>query len=231
MANTYKDIIITPSTDTGNDPNIEFRGANGSVNTSITLNVYPTSNGMISFEGSDGQLFSITNDLSDATWTASDMSGIPIGKAYSNGDMTLLPFGGNLFLWGTTITGVANAIEWLNNTASHLTLTHELWGSATEKQLTDAATIAVDFNSGINFNVTLGASRALGNPTNAKPGQTGYIAIYSGGAYTLSYGTNWKFANNSTPANSGNTSAKDILAYSVMNDGNVFGVMAVNVPD
>lgn len=50
-------------------------------------------------------------------------------------------------------------------------LTAELIESASAPvALTDAATIALDWDSGINFTVTLGSNRTLGNPTNEQVG-------------------------------------------------------------
>ena len=64
----YKDIVITPNkASSTDDPKIQFSGANTSTNTDIYLRVYPESNGTLSFEGSSGQLFSITNNLSSGS--------------------------------------------------------------------------------------------------------------------------------------------------------------------
>ena len=89
MAVSYKDIIITPyRSDATYDPKIEFRGANSAANVAITSYIYPTSNGMLSFEGSSGQLFSVTNDLTGSIYSVNDVSGIPsidvneIGRAH-----------------------------------------------------------------------------------------------------------------------------------------------------
>ena len=78
MANSYKNIVITPNINQGTDPNIAFQGANANVNTVITLYVYPTSNGTLSFEGSSGQLFSIDNDLTNSIYRVNDISGLPL---------------------------------------------------------------------------------------------------------------------------------------------------------
>ena len=58
--------------------------------------------------------------------------------------------------------------------------------------LTDGATINVDFNNSQNFAVQLGGNRALGNPSNCVPGQTGsFFFIQDGtGSRTLSFGAN-----------------------------------------
>jgi hypothetical protein len=97
MPNSYKDIIITPSRgSTTVDPRIEFRGANTSVNTAITVQTYPTSNGTLSFEGSAGQLFSITNDLTGSIFSVNDVSGIPSIEVYDTGNVRIAEYGGNV---------------------------------------------------------------------------------------------------------------------------------------
>lgn len=100
MANTYKDIVITPSrsSDTYN-PNIEFRGANSGSNTLITLTVLPDSNGTLSFDGANtGQLFSISNDMDGVIFSVNDKSGIPSIEVNANGQIDLAPFGGSVVL-------------------------------------------------------------------------------------------------------------------------------------
>jgi hypothetical protein len=79
MANTYKNIVITPNTgSTTGDPTIVFSGGDSTNNTDIELVVYPTANGTLSFEGTAGQLFSITNDLSNTIFSVNDVSGLPL---------------------------------------------------------------------------------------------------------------------------------------------------------
>jgi hypothetical protein len=97
MANTYKDIVITPNKGSAtDDPKIVFSGANTSVNTDITLRVYPDSNGTLSFEGTSGQLFSITNDLTGSLFSVNDISGMPSVDVSATGDITLAQYSGNV---------------------------------------------------------------------------------------------------------------------------------------
>lgn len=65
MANSDKDIVITPNRGSSTaDPKIVFSGASSTLGPqNITAYAYPTNNGTVSFEGSAGQLFSITNSL------------------------------------------------------------------------------------------------------------------------------------------------------------------------
>lgn len=102
MADSYKDIIITPNRSNTADPKIDLRGGNSSVNTAITLTVYPDSNGTISFDGSAGQLFSITNDLSGLLWSVNDVSGIPSAEIYANGSVRFAEFSGNVSIGTAT---------------------------------------------------------------------------------------------------------------------------------
>jgi hypothetical protein len=101
----------------------------------------------------------------------------------------------------------------------------QVWGAAAEVTLTDAATIAVDFSTFINGVVTLGGNRAMGNPTNEKPGQTGVIRIVQDGtgSRTLSYGTDWEFASGTAPVLSTAAAANDLLFYYVIAADRVFG--------
>ena len=104
MANTYKNIVITPNTasSTG-DPSIVFSGGNTTVNTDITLRVYPEANGTLSFEGAAGQLFSITNDLTGSIYSVNDVSGIPSIDVQANGMVSLAPYGGNVAIDGSLL--------------------------------------------------------------------------------------------------------------------------------
>lgn len=110
MANTYKNIVITPNIGSStDDPKIVFSGANNTVNTDITLRVYPTSNGTLSFEGSAGQLFSITNELTNSIFSVNDVSGIPSIDVNANGDIFLAPYSGNVTVRGIIVTTLADA--------------------------------------------------------------------------------------------------------------------------
>lgn len=123
MANTYKNIVITPNIGNTSDPRVQFSGGNTSANTDINLYVYPTSNGTLSFEGSAGQLFSITNDLSNSLFAVSDVSGIPSIEVYANSLVTLAPFGGNVNIdAGTFFVDGVNARVGINNTSPSVAL-------------------------------------------------------------------------------------------------------------
>jgi hypothetical protein len=127
MANSYKDIIITPNRSSStDDPKIEFRGANTSTNTNINLKVYPTSNGTLSFEGSAGQLFSVTNDLSGTIFSVNDVSGIPSIEVLDTGTVELAQYSGEVVIGSANTPYTSKLVVSRNygssfiNTGSHI---------------------------------------------------------------------------------------------------------------
>ena len=92
--------------------------------------------------------------------------------------------------------------------------------------LTDGATIAVDFDTGQNFTVTLAGNRALGNPTNVTAGQTGSIFVTQDGtgSRTLSYGTSWEFPGATAPTLTTTAAAVDRIDYIVKSSTSIQAV-------
>jgi len=100
MSNLDKNILITPGVGSStDDPKIVFSAANTTANAqNITLRAYPTANGTLSVEGSAGQLFSITNQLTGTLFSVNDISGIPSIQVQDTGQIQLAPFGGYVTL-------------------------------------------------------------------------------------------------------------------------------------
>lgn len=74
----------------------------GPFNDPITLNVGLATTGSISYNGSQGQLFTITNNLtSGSIFSVNDVSGIPSIDVNANGTILFAPYGGNIGV-GTT---------------------------------------------------------------------------------------------------------------------------------
>jgi hypothetical protein len=82
--------------------------------------------------------------------------------------------------------------------------------------LTDAATIAVDLSTGINFTVTLAGNRTLGAPTFARVGMTGTIQFTQDatGSRTLALNAAYKVPG-SWPGLSTGANKIDLLSYIV----------------
>lgn len=80
--------------------------------------------------------------------------------------------------------------------------------------LTDAATVSVDWDTGINFTVTLGGNRTLGNATNGQPGTWRTIQITQDGtgSRTLAYGNQYVFPGGTEPVLTTAASAIDRLS-------------------
>jgi len=82
--------------------------------------------------------------------------------------------------------------------------------------LTDAASVAVNFNTGNHFLVSLAGNRTLENPTNGKVGQVGHIYIVQDGTggRTLSYGDMYNFPSGTAPVLTLISGSVDLLVFS-----------------
>jgi hypothetical protein len=79
--------------------------AGSSTGQHITQKAYELNSGTLSWEGSAGQLFSITNNLtSGSIFSVNDVSGIPSIDVDANGTISLGAFGGNIGIGTTNAT-------------------------------------------------------------------------------------------------------------------------------
>jgi len=113
------------------------------------------------------------------------------------------------------------------NTADKVLVNDSTQSALAKVTLTDAATITVDMSTFINAKVTLAGNRTLGQPTSVVEGRSGFIEIYQDatGSRTLSYHADWEFAGGSAPVLSTAASSKDILFYTVLESGKIFGAL------
>lgn len=99
MADSDKNIIITPNRGATSQPSVVFTGQG---NDPITVRVLDgttgtglTAGGALSFEGSAGQLFSVVNRLGTGSiFSVNDISGIPSIDVDANGTVEFAPFTG-----------------------------------------------------------------------------------------------------------------------------------------
>lgn len=98
-----QDLVITPNKgSTTSGAQIAFTGYSGA--SSIYLKVLPDSS--LSFEGSAGQLFSITDNLSSGTiFSVNDITGIPSLDVNANGLVRVAPYAGFTAVGGTYASG------------------------------------------------------------------------------------------------------------------------------
>ena len=98
MANTDKDILITPNVGETDEPKIEFKGFD---NNPITLRV--SNDNAISFHASLGQILTLnTNTTTGDSFRANDISGMPVISAGLNSIAKLGPFGAKTAVGGET---------------------------------------------------------------------------------------------------------------------------------
>jgi hypothetical protein len=97
-----QDILITPGS---GEPQILFRGS-GTTDTAIELNVLSSfqsatgSGTALTFEGTQGQLFGITDNLSSGTiFSVSDITGLPTIEVDASGDVKLAEFGRDIIAY------------------------------------------------------------------------------------------------------------------------------------
>ena len=107
MAVSDKNILITPNISgiLGNQPSVVFTGADSSIGDSaaITATANPENSGTLNFSASEGQLFSISNNLTDGDiFTVNDVSGIPSLAIGANGIVKIAEYSGRILLGGAT---------------------------------------------------------------------------------------------------------------------------------
>lgn len=140
--------------------------------------------------------------------------------------------GGDLSADRTITVSKASASEFRTGTEDGKGLTPKTpWDAAAAVSLTDAGTITVNMANFINAEVTLGGNRTLGNPSNAKPGQSGtiYIVQDGTGGRTLAFSGNWKFAGGSAPSLTTSSGAVDALHYKVRASNFIEATLAKDV--
>jgi hypothetical protein len=208
---------------------------------SITFRATP--NGSIT----ETTVLTITANLSSFSSNVS-VTGTLSANILSGNGSTITSLHGNNITTGTIATGrlelpvssestsgiiaIANTSEFRSNSTGAKSLSpNTVWTSAAIVSLTDAATIALDFATFINGEVTLGANRILGAPSNAKTGQSGFIKINQDGtgSRTLTFNSVWKFSRGSIPVLTTNANATDLLFYQVANSTFILGSLVENV--
>lgn len=102
MGDADKDILITPQVGQTSDPSIQYKSG---ATSGDPITMYVTDDGTtstLSFEGSAGQLFSISNSLSGTIFAVNDVSGIPSIEVDDDGTIRLAEFAGNVLIGYST---------------------------------------------------------------------------------------------------------------------------------
>ena len=136
MADSDKDIIIRPGTLLTTDPNIEFKSGATSGDP-VTLNIEDDgTTTTLSFSGSAGQLFSMTNSFDGTIFSVNDVSGIPSIEVLDTGIIKLAEYGGYV---QKPTQPAFNAYKNTNSTVGEI-----------------ASYTGTDVNTGDHFNTTTG---------------------------------------------------------------------------
>ena len=114
MADSDKNILITPNRGSTTDlPKIEFTGADPNT---ITLSVLDDAT--LSFSGTSGQLFSISDNLDGTIFSVNDVSGIPSIEVDDDGTVRVAEFAGNLLV-GTNVDTNSHKMQLVGTTYQH----------------------------------------------------------------------------------------------------------------
>lgn len=186
MANSDKNILITPFVGGITQPQIAFVGQG---NDPIYLRVLDgvtgtgaTAGGALSVEGSAGQLFSIVNRLGTGSiFSVNDISGIPSIDVDANGTIVFAGFTGNV---GIGVTAPTNRLS----VAGNISATGTVTGSRLVYAL-NGLTGGVTLIAGAN--ITLTSSAAGITIASTASGSGGGVSTLNGlsGGITLNAGT------------------------------------------
>lgn len=123
----------------------------------------------------------------------------------------------NLGLSAIAVMAEATALQYLAATAAKVLTADKVWAAAAMGTLTDAATVVVDQNVAVNFDLTLGGNRTLGAMSNAKPGSSGviYVTQDGSGSRALAYHANYKWAGGVAGVLSTGAGVVDRISYFV----------------
>ena len=227
---TTNDLVFNPSTvrlgiGTNNPQNtLQIEGellisAGSASSTHVIQKAYEDNSGSISWEGTSGQLFSITNNLtSGSLFNVTNISGIPYLDVNADGSVQLSPYAnGNVSVGATS----APTTLYLNGTAASNVV--ELGNISTNT--------ALDFSSGNNFSMTLTGSIVLLNPTGLTTGQSGIIQIQQDGtgSRTCGFSSHWDFPSATAPTLSTGANALDCITYFVRNSTSIIANSLIGI--
>ena len=173
MAVTDRNIVITPNrTAVGSvQPKIVFTGADSNIGDSAAITVFanPENSGTLSFSGTAGQLFSITNNLSGTIFSVNDVSGIPSLSVNDQGIIQLAEFNGRVII-GDSV-GADDSVSSL-----------QISGAVTADSATINGDVTFDSAGAVLFDKS-DQSLKFGDNYQAKFGATGGLRVYHTGSF------------------------------------------------
>ena len=101
MALSDRDIIITPNRGASSEPIITLRGADAASSASMVMRVINSGTvSTLSFEGTSGQLFAVSDTFAGTIFSVNDVSGIPSIEVLDTGDIKLAEWNGKVRVGG-----------------------------------------------------------------------------------------------------------------------------------
>lgn len=226
LTGTASHLAVTNGSGVAGNPTIDF----------ATAVVFASGFGSFTFDVNT----LILRDPSDTTKKGQfDASAIATGQTRSyklpnaNGTIAISASAGILLdaTTGDISPDTATASDIWANTPNKIIKAGGLNGAGVLVGLTDAATIAVNMATGINFVVQIAGNRTLGAPTGTQVGRSGciYLQQDATGNRTLAYNAVWKFAQGIPPVLSTTPFAVDVLCYQVNASSYIVGTMILGV--
>ena len=186
-----QDILITPGS---GEPQILFRGS-GTTDAAVELNVmssYQSATGSgtaLLFEGEEGLLFGVTDNLSSGTiFSVADITGLPALEYNADGELKLGEYAQNI----VSYRGIKSPIE----------------------SNTDGATVTFDLDVSNTHTVTLGGNRTLAL-SNADVGQKFIIRLVQDGtgSRTVTWFSTIKWPGGVTPTLTTTANKTDVFGF------------------
>jgi len=236
MALSQRDIVITPNRGASSEPTIKFTGADATSSATITLRVINSGTvGTLSYEGTNGQLFSITDSMNGTIFSANDISGIPSIEVLDTGVVKLAQYDGSVTV--NTATSISNAKltvqggSYINGTLTATTIVSKIAQDYVVSVTANSATTTLDLSQGNTFYVTMSASTtfAFSNvPTGSNLTNFSIITYNSAGGYAISWPASVTWAGAQTPARTTTSGKSDIYTFFTLNAGtNIIGSLSI----
>ena len=218
-------IINTGATATGFTVPTSTTGTSTFVITTDGTNVHGIDGAGLGFPSGGGSTRSVITSIGEIETTTVD----PVTSVTATGNLVFIAnttaVNPALMALSTTDIRYVNlSIGYANTIGSDNTFTGQVaidgghsYSPIVTIAVSDTSLIAVDFNTGNNFIVSVAADSTLRQPDNINVGQQGliYFALTSA-AHTLSFANDFKFSGGTAPTNTA-TTAVDVMAYSIRN--------------
>lgn len=130
-------------------------------------------------------------------WTQLALTYVAHGGSFTNGDACVVEFYRTADAAATATESTEGLLDLATDaeiraatTGAHAITAADLETASAFVALTDAAPVAVDWDTGICFSLTVTASRQIGNPTNGQPGTMRHIYVVGNdaNARTITFG-------------------------------------------